>query len=232
MPHTDPEVYHASLRHYGYGYGLFQPELTQKLRPGQCGYIDESGRWQPLLDLTDNQLLVAAGYSPVDPLQRSDPDYQTWEPRVANTVKGIEVKLEGDTSALAAGLPFDASVAVKYSTSAKFGAILMCDDKVVVECYDLKDPFRAWLFQNASKLLATYPTLKERGLYVATTTYSSSDIHINVWNSSKDEITLGFKVGITGIGGLNPSVRWMRGRATHGWSHFVTVDERSCSSVA
>src|SRR5450432_226518 len=229
MPQTNPEIYHASLKHYGYGYGLFQPETTQKLRPGQCGYIDESGRWQPLLDLTDNELLVAAGYTPIDPLQRSDPDYQTWDPRVASTVKGVEVKIEGEASALTAGLPIDASVAMKYSTSANFGAILMCDDKVVVECYDLKDPFRDWLNQNASKLLAKYPTLKERGLYVATTTYSSSDIHINVWHNSQDEITLGFKAGVTGIGGLGPSVHWMRGRTTHGCSHFVTV---SCPSTS
>jgi hypothetical protein len=170
------EIYNQSMKDYKYGLGLFQPEPTQKLRPGLCGYIDESGCWQPLLDLTDNQLLIAAGYTPIGPLQRSDIQFQKWEPRVASTVKKVDIKLDGDGLALAAGLPIDVSMAFKYTTSTSFGALLMCDTEVAVECYDHRDPFREWLKKNAPKLLTGYPSLKEHGIYVATKTYSCSDI--------------------------------------------------------
>lgn len=224
MAQNDPEVYHNSLKHYKYGYGLFQPESTQKLYPGKCGYVDESGRFQPLVDLTDKELLKAKGYTEVGPLQRSDPETQKWEPRLASTVKKTELKLKGDVSGLAAaGLPVDVSAAFKYSTSANFGAILMCDTDVVVECYDHRDPFRKWLKENVPKLLAEYPSLRQHGIYVATTTYSCSSVHINVWHSSQDEVKLGFKVGVTGLGGLGPSTTWLRGTSSKSWTSFVQV---------
>ena len=115
-----------------------------KLSPGSCGYIDESGRWQRLLDLTNNQQLKEKGYTEIDTesLDRSDPETQLWEPRVASTAKKTELKIKGDASALAAGLPIYVSGAFNYSTSTNFGAILMCDTKVVVECWDHRDPFR------------------------------------------------------------------------------------------
>jgi hypothetical protein len=184
-----------------------------KLSPGSCGYIDESGRWQRLLDLTNNQQLKEKGYTEIDPesLDRSDPETQLWEPRAASTAKKTELKIKGDASVLAAGLPIDVSGAFKYSTSTNFGAILMCDTKVVVECFDHRDPFRRWLNQNADKLLLNYPTLKKHEIYIATTTYSCSDVHINVWHSKDDEIKIGVKVGVTGVGGLGPSGKWMRG---------------------
>ena len=143
---------------------------------------------------------------------RSDPETQLWEPGVASTSKKIELKIKGDASALAAaGLPIDVSGAFKYSTSTKFGAILMCDTEVVVECFNHRDPFRKWLNQNADKLLQSFPTLRKHGIYIATTTYSCSHVHINVWHSKDDEIKIGVKVGVTGIGGLWPSGKWMRG---------------------
>ena len=87
----------------------------------------------------------------------------------------------------------------------------MCDTEVVVECFNHRDPFRKWPNQNADKLLQSFPTLRKHGIYIATTTYSCSHVHINVWHSKDDEIKIGVKVGVTGIGGLWPSGKWMRG---------------------
>jgi hypothetical protein len=228
MPSTTPEIYHASLAHYKYGYGLFQPESTEKLLPGMCGYIDESGRWQPLLDLTSKEKIAAAGLTPLGDLQKSEPETQTWEPRVASTVRKNKIGVSGDVSSLvAAGLPIDASIAIKYSTSANFGAILMCDSEVVVQSFDHRDVFRDWLKKNADRLMQKWPELKQSGVYVATSTYEGSSIHINCWTDNSQEVSLGFKAGVTGIGSLGPSVGWVRGNSTSGWSHYVTVSSRS-----
>lgn len=75
-----------------------------------------------------------------------------------------------------------------------------------------RDLFRKWLNQNADKLLQNYPTLKKHEIYIATMTYSCSNIHINVWHSKEDEIKIEVKVGVIGIAGLGPSGRWMRGK--------------------
>jgi hypothetical protein len=170
-----------------------------------------------MLDLTDNELLKANGCTPIGPLQQSDTDTTYWDPQESGTVNRVtEFSLEGEASALAQGLPVDAKVAVKYKTSTDFGAILMCDEEAVVEGYDHRDPFRAWLKQNAPTLLTNYPTVKKHGIYVATLTYSSSDIHIEVWQNPQKEITLGFKAGVTGVGSVGPSVKWMRASSSDG----------------
>ncbi|RDW83048.1 hypothetical protein BP5796_04539 [Coleophoma crateriformis] len=222
MASFDFEVYNSAMKHLGFGYGLVQPEPSEKLHPGQCGYIDEGGRWRPLVDLTDNKTLEANGYTPMDPIQACAPEYPSWDPIFTSDMNVDECELDLEASSLvAAGLPIDASALVKYSTTTDLGAILMCDEIICYNCYDHKDPFRNWVKENALKLVSEHPCLKKSGVYIATSTYSSSSIHINVWQDPKKEISLGFKAGVTGIGMVGPKGTWIRGSKAHGWKHYT-----------
>jgi hypothetical protein len=136
-------------------------------------------------------------------------------------VKERELKLDA-SSAVSEGLPADTSIAIKYTTSGDFGAVLICADTVTIERTDYRDPFGVWLKENAAKLLSDYPVLKSRGVYVVTTTYSCSDVYINAWNNPQDEITVGFRVNASGIGSTAPPLAWMPGNSQHSWTHFVS----------
>jgi hypothetical protein len=97
----------------------------------------------------------------------------------------------------------------------------MCDEKVCYRCFDHKDDFQFWLKNNAGKLVSRHPSLKKSGIYIATSTYSSSSIHINVWQDPKREISLGLKAGVTGIGMVGPKGTWVRSSKTYGWKHYT-----------
>jgi hypothetical protein len=110
------------------------------------GYLDdEYQRWHPILDLTDALAVEAAGYGPLGYLQRSEPDTRRYGPLTADKVTETSVELAAGVGGAAVGLPMDVGGAVKYSTSGGFGAVLLCDDEVVSEGFDFRDPFLAWL---------------------------------------------------------------------------------------
>jgi hypothetical protein len=136
------------------------------------------------------------------------------------------VAIETEADALALALPVTVGGAVEYASKTDFGAILMCDDAVVTEGFDVREPFLAWLKKNSTALLEDFPDLKKHGAYVCTWTYSASNIHINAWEGAEHKVTLGFQVGATGIGSLGPETTWVRGRTSNGWAHFVDGEKR------
>lgn len=214
------ELYRASMIPHRFGYALYEPAPFTRLHPGKLGYLDEYRLWHPILDLTDPAILDAAGYSRVEYPMRSDPDSRFWSPLVSSNVKETGVALEGDLGGASLGLPVDVGGAVQYRTSTDFGAVLMCDSSVVAEGYDYRNPFKVWLKMNAKKLLVKYPDLKKYGVCVVTWTYSSTNIHINAWDNPGNEVVLGFKAGMSGLGSLGPELSWLRGKSSSGWSSW------------
>lgn len=203
-----------------FGYALYEPASFTRLHPGILGYLDEYRRWHPILDLTDIAAIKAAGYTPIDGLQMCEPETRVWGPLVSSNVRETNVKLEGDVDALGLGLPADIGGIVQFSTNTDFGAVLMCDNEVVAEGYDLRNPFLVWLKENSKALLKSYPDLKKHGVCAVTWTYSSTNIHINVWENAATTVTVGFKLGMTGVGHASPETSWVRRRSGSGWSNW------------
>jgi hypothetical protein len=52
-----PKIYPDFMKIHSKGHGFYHPEKSQDVRPGACGYIDRSGQWQPIVDVTDNTAL-------------------------------------------------------------------------------------------------------------------------------------------------------------------------------
>ena len=215
-------TYREAMRKHPQGYALYTPQPSKILKPGMCGYLDERRIWKPIIDLTlGNDVLKAAGYTAVGPLQRRDPEISWWDPKEASTVSRNQVELEAEAGAAATGLPIDAEIAVSYSSTVGFGAVLFCEKEVVMEAFDHKDPFRAWLKANAVTILKNLPGVRDFGVYVVTSTHSCEDISIVAWDEPSVEVTLGLKVGAELVGKLGPKVSWMRGRSSKAWEHHV-----------
>lgn len=130
----------------------------------------------------------------MDGLQICEPEARVWGPLISSNVRETNIKLEGDAEALSIGLPADIGGLVQYNTNTDFGAVLMCDDEVVIEGYDFRNPFLAWLKRNSKELLKNYPDLKKYGVCAVTWTYSSTNIHIKAWANAGTAVTLGFNL--------------------------------------
>jgi hypothetical protein len=214
------ERYRISMKTHPYGYALFEPQDHTRLRPGMLGFLDEYRHWHPLLDLTDPKLIAAAGFTPLEFQLLSEPDSRQWGPLTASTVKENKIDFGGGISAASLGLPADVSGAVKYNTKADFGAILMCDDKVEAQGYELRTPFLSWLKSNSKALLQKWPDIEEHGVVAATWTYSATQIYIHVWEDSDKTVAIGFKVGATGVGDAHSDTSWHRSLSSDGWSRW------------
>jgi len=209
------------MKHHPYGNALFEPAPSSRLQPGSLGYLDEFQRWHPILNLLDSKALEKAGYSPLGDLRPSEPDSRRFGPMLSDRTSKTNVDIEAGVGAAAMGLPVDVSGAVKYSTSNEFGAVLVCENDVISEGFDLRQPFATWLEENGKALFKDYPDIKRLGLYAVTWTYSSTDIHISAWDGQSNDATVGFKVGIAGGGNLGPQTSWVRRQSSSGWSEWT-----------
>ncbi|KAH6972077.1 hypothetical protein BKA56DRAFT_620646 [Ilyonectria sp. MPI-CAGE-AT-0026] len=224
------ERYRTAMRpHRAFGYALYEPVPYARLFPGVLGYLDEKRQWHPLLDLTKRSIFNIVRGEAVEPETYTSflipvgktPDSRFWGPRVSSKHSETEVKLEAEADALALGLQATVGGAIEYQSRVDFGAILMCDDAVVAEGFDVRDPFLAWIKKNSAALLAEFPDLQKHGIYIPTWTYSAAETHINAWEGVEHKIVLGFQVGATGVGNVGPGTSWSRGRASNGWSHYL-----------
>ncbi|KAI4689033.1 hypothetical protein J4E81_007750 [Alternaria sp. BMP 2799] len=220
MRDSRAERYRTTMKYHRYGYAMFEPPDYSRLHPGMLGYLDENSHWHPLLDLTKADEVKAAGFGPLDTGILSDPDVCRWGPLESNTVKANEYGLESEADALALALPVEVGGVVEYSTSKDFGAVLICDDTVESQGFDLRAPFLAWLKKHSKALLARWPDIKKHGVVVATWTYSASKVNIQTWQNKDRKVTLGFTVGATGIGGLGPTRSWHRAGSSSAWSSW------------
>ncbi|KAI0858019.1 hypothetical protein F4860DRAFT_505620 [Xylaria cubensis] len=218
---TVSELYRKSMRRHRFGYALYEPAPSSRLYPGVLGYLDEYQRWHPILDLNDAATVNAEGYSPLGYIQRAPPDIRRYGPLAAAEVSTNELALGVGVDASSFGLPLDAGGAVSYATARGFGAVLVCDEDVVSEGFDYRDPFLVWLKVNASLLFSRYPDVKKHGVCVATWTYSTTSIHISAWEGGANSVTVGFTATAAGVGHASPQTTWHRGHASSGWSTYT-----------
>ncbi|RFN47287.1 hypothetical protein FIE12Z_8469 [Fusarium flagelliforme] len=213
--------YLNSMKHHPYGNALYEPAPFSRLQPGSLGYLDDLQRWHPILNLLDSEALEKAGYSPLGDLRPSEPDVRRFGPMLSKSAAKTDVNLEAGVGAAAMGLSVDVSGAVKYSTRKEFRGGLVCENEVVSEGFDLRQPFVTWLEENAKSLFKDYPDAKRLGLYAVTWTLSFTKIHISAWDGKKNTATVGFKFGMAGGGNLGPQTSWVRGQSSSGWSEWT-----------
>ncbi|GAB1311939.1 hypothetical protein MFIFM68171_02149 [Madurella fahalii] len=213
--------YRDAMRQHRFGYALYEPAPFSRLRPGMLGFLDEYQRWHPILDLSDAARVQAAGFGPLGPVQSSELDIRRFGPLTASGVAETSVDLSAGVGAAALGLPLDVGGVLQYSTSGDFGAVLMCDADVTAEGFDFRDPFVVWLKRHARQLFARFPETRQHGVYAATWTYASDDIHINAWKSTDNRVVVGFNLAAPGIAKAGPTMAWHRGSTGSGWSSWV-----------
>lgn len=220
--------YADSMTYHGYGHGFYEPESTKDVRSGLCGYIDDTGRWQTIIDLTKPADILKDGYTAIGAVDRMATTKRRWGPKSSSSVSRDETSLDATASGAATGFPIDASILWTYSHSSDFGAIVLCPTDVVNEGYRQKAPFRAWALQNAKALLRKYPDVKGNGLFIITSTWSTKDVFTTAWTNPKNRVKIGVKVGATGIAGAGTSKEYYREHSAGSW---IEADTKVCYSL-
>lgn len=192
--------YRNAMKDHGFGYALYEPEQFDRIKPGTLGYFDANRMWHNLLDLTDAPSLRAANLTPFVEPHRRVPDKRRWGPLTSNHVSERNVQLGAGVDGTSFGLPASVSIVTEYSTKGGFGAVLMCDDDVVVEGYDVRGPIERWIRENRLAF-AKIPDLKEHGVVCSTWTYSSENVHLNVWEDSEIKVVVGVAADVQGLAG-------------------------------
>ena len=77
MGKTLRDRYRDSMTIHGFGYALYEPEPSERLRPETLGYFS---RWLPVLHLTDAAAVFALGCMPFTPPHIRAPDTRHWGP--------------------------------------------------------------------------------------------------------------------------------------------------------
>lgn len=227
--------YQQSMLKHPYGYALYEPESSTTLQPGFCGYLTELGQWTPLLGvdqapihLGDASSLARNGLTPFVHFQRAPSDERAWGPKMSGRMNQRKVDLDVGASMLPAGIPADIGALYKYSTRDGFGAILMTEGPVVKEFIYGTTPFRQWCKANSETILRKWPDVRDRGLIIVTSAYTTRHAMINAWSETEKEIAIGFRAGVIEIGEVAPSTAWYTSNGDSGWvtSKAVQPGER------
>jgi|SRR5271155_4429483 len=89
-------IYNKHMRQHHHGYALYKPVSSDLMRPGSCGYFDDSGSWNPILDLSDPQSLQKHGLTPPKELTPAPVENNiSWGPKASQgvTEQKIDISL-------------------------------------------------------------------------------------------------------------------------------------------
>ncbi|KAE8150352.1 hypothetical protein BDV25DRAFT_154568 [Aspergillus avenaceus] len=217
-------LYQQSMLRHPYGYALYEPESSETLQPGFCGYLTELGQWTPLLgthqmpvNLGDPSSLSRNGLTPFEHFHRAPSDQRSWGPKLCGRITQKKVDLEAGAGLLPAGIPADIGALYRYSNKDGFGAILMTESPVIKDFVYGTTTFRLWCKANSETLLRKWPDIKDRGLIIVTSVYSTKFAMMNAWSETEKEISVGFRAGVIEIGEAAPSTSWYTARGDSGW---------------
>ncbi|MCJ1246416.1 hypothetical protein MMC30_003623 [Trapelia coarctata] len=221
-------VYAEQMKHHPQGYALYEPISTEVLKPGACGYFDRYGSWNVVAQLDDPESLQKHGF--LDPSEELQADHDkrkvVWGPKCSVGVKGAKVDVEVGVSANGQGIPAEAKAVFKYSTSTGFGAILLTAPPMVKKAYLYESPFQQWVKQNVQQIdQLRGPEVRQYGLWIVTSTWSTSQCSINAWKQASKEVVVGFKARVFGEE-FGPEGQWFEDEMDTDWTHYSGDDER------
>lgn len=87
------KAYALSMKNHPYGYAIYKPLPNRLLKPGACGYFDDSGTWNPIANLDDEESLAKFGLKlPGEELDMAPTDSSArWGPKWSMDVQEEKV---------------------------------------------------------------------------------------------------------------------------------------------
>jgi hypothetical protein len=214
--------YSKALAKYNFGHAVPIPVSSNEMQIGQCGYFDDTEIWNPIVQITDSEEVAAAGFVPMDAtalkglsVHRTEAE---WGPLTSDTVTAYDPKL--DVGAAIPGVPVEASIQFEVSNESSFGAVLTTEKPVIQEYYyRYESPWKDWIKNNSKILMERYGReIYDYNLWTITQVYMTRTARINILQSSKRKVSIGFKADVAQIGKLQPHGGWSTDNKNDGWS--------------
>jgi len=215
------QQYANIMQNHPFGIAVYRPLSQILFKVGACGYFDDFGSWQPIVDLERPNQLLEKRLSPLeDELEKAPLDEGIeWGPKVSSQTKAKKIQLSGGVDPYP-GIPVTVSTVYSYSTNSALGAVLFTSSPVTHERYYHESPFKNWVKKNAAVIFQRWPEVKKHGLWIITSTYATKKCAINMcYNGGR-----GFKVGFSAkavMGEAGPSGEWHRDQADEGWGEYT-----------
>lgn len=217
-----PQQYNELMATHRFGYAFYDPESSLVVQPGVCGYIDGTGSWHSIVNVASNAATQKRGYGNIDRdhLFMPPASKRLWGPMLTETVSSSTSSIKAETP-LPPGIPAQASAMAEFTLNSQFGAVLLCKGEVTKRWYDHADPFREWAKANAGKLLASFPSIREHGFYVITSTFAAKEVLINGWKNKSHKLHLGFSGGVEEVASISASTEIYGASRASGWVHTI-----------
>ncbi|RKU40041.1 hypothetical protein DL546_000631 [Coniochaeta pulveracea] len=129
------KLYAEAMTIHGHGHGFYETDGENILRPGVCGYIDNTGLWQSIVDLTDRKALERHGYTKPGHLAKAAGAKAVWKETTSEGVTSTTTRLDAgaDATVVAAAVHFG------LEKSIESGAVLLCNTPVSRQSYARED---------------------------------------------------------------------------------------------
>ncbi|KID83168.1 hypothetical protein MGU_09531 [Metarhizium guizhouense ARSEF 977] len=217
-------VYRDKMQRHPYGYACYQPESSLIVKPGALGYVNNDGRWSPLvakngsnIDLGVPETLVPNGLGSFDKLFAAPPEEMSWGPKISDGANGISLDFKANASLIPAGVPADIGALFGFKTDESFGAILMTTNPVTREAVYGERAYKNWCKTNAPVIISNWPDVEDHGLVIVTSIHKTTRADLRTWQDKRQEIKVGFKASAVGLGELAPSSEWYKALGDDGW---------------
>lgn len=91
------QQYANIMQNHPFGIAMYRPLSQLLFKVGACGYFDDFGSWQPIVDLEQPDQLLRKNLSPVDDeLEKAPLDEGIrWGPKVSSHTKAKKIELSG-----------------------------------------------------------------------------------------------------------------------------------------
>ncbi|KAJ4989557.1 hypothetical protein SVAN01_04934 [Stagonosporopsis vannaccii] len=220
------QQYSHAMASAGFGHAVPIPVSSNEMRIGQCGYFDDTETWNPIVQITDAKEVAAGGFVAMDPtalknlkISRTEAE---WGPITTDAVTASDPKL--DIGAAVPGVPVEASIEFEVNNESSFGAVLTTEKPVIRESYlRCEGPWKDWIKQNSKMLLNKHGSeIGRYKLWIITQVYMTRTARINVLQSSKRKVSIGFKADVAQVGKLEPHGGWSTDRKNDGWSEYTS----------
>ncbi|EMT63017.1 Ankyrin-2 [Fusarium odoratissimum] len=232
--------YAQGMADWSFGHACYHRTSSKDVKPGSVGYFDRNGNWKKILSLHDVQNSgepAAQGISKkftrlAEPLTvHDDVEMEIGTLTSSQTVStdaGFKIEVQVDT----AMTPINVGTDNAYRNSNTLGAVLVMKNPVVRSSIEDGDFLDRWFKENQRLFPEIRSAVREHGVWLVTTTYTTEEIALNVWQDKDKVVKLGFSAGIDGIVNLEPSIE--RGEKKHADGSFTyraKSDERLVSFV-
>ncbi|KAI8180462.1 hypothetical protein K4K51_002620 [Colletotrichum sp. SAR 10_75] len=217
---TIVEVYNDAMRIFGRGHAFYLTVPGSKLRPGMCGYIDNNGLWNNIVDLTDQDALAAKGFTAPTGLEATETDSAVWGHITSSGVNSKHVIVEAGADG---GGGVGAKVKLKISSENQSGAVLVCNTPVVLERLQNAYALKKWAKVNRRRIQKTYPLVSQFGFYVAQGIWSSEDVYISAWVGKQKSFFIEGTVVAGNTASGSVSISYKQETAAGEWFHPIST---------